>query len=851
MLDYDAHRLFFSFFSCCCFLFVLTSSFYLLLVVLFQPSACVFSIVIYRTKIDVLSVCSRLRLTSSYYSYIYKYIYIYTSPFDYFTSVTRTSKMAHASFPVIFHSSSMIVIHKPANVAMDDPPESVPSRLHEKESPDTPSSSSSLSSSSSSPETVLSWGYQYIKKNGIFDAAHEALEQKQQRKKQLKFVHQLDYGTSGVLCLAFEKAIAARLAHCFEMRLAKKWYLAILSGDCIPVLHMDAVHALMAASSSSSRKSSLTGVEGDEQDEMDDKREKNKKKRERAVSMEDVGSGKKMRPLEYASSFARLMQFDGRQGSETAETEAACGRIRLATAEERAAVRESFFLHSFSAKGTFSATTVTSPTDAPPPRGRRSSGAGHVLDRHYQDGNGHLHPSTIGAEAILRASVREEEGCPQDRTEECRRDHENAIRVQRYVEEGCHEGCCPVCAQRWGTGEKGTQTMASQGEVALGRRAATSTSAGTSLLPSPLDLEDSHSSSDRKGEKCTICAVGECLDTHTLLYLSFPIGKDDTDPRGFRMKITGDPKKGARQAETFLLVLQQGVRDEGTERTCGTAEYPLPHCTVQDDRGDTKANNDDEGKRKKSTKGSPAPSLKEARVTKVLLIPQTGRRHQLRLHTWALQQPILGDVTYACVAHPFTGVREGNEVRTDRETTKMAPDPKGMEETNDGEAERTHGHRTAASTCGEETPEKRSDGHPFMEPKDAKSERRSQHDDGRSTWPCVLPFPPSTCSRMCLHAWRLALPFALPSDEDERKTQETSDSNGKQANRKPLGEEKEGWSDARRRASERKEKERVDHRKQMRREKHGLESAVENAQKRCEWTDLVTHDVFSSFFRRS
>lgn len=61
--------------------------------------------------------------------------------------------------------------------------------------------------------------------------------------KSLKFVHQLDYATSGVLCLAFSRDMAARLAHCFQMRYTKKWYLAVVHG------HVDATlctHPLFA-----------------------------------------------------------------------------------------------------------------------------------------------------------------------------------------------------------------------------------------------------------------------------------------------------------------------------------------------------------------------------------------------------------------------------------------------------------------------------------------------------------------------------------------------------------------------------------------------------------------------------
>ena len=48
--------------------------------------------------------------------------------------------------------------------------------------------------------------------------------------KALKFVHQLDSATSGVLCLAFSRDMAARVGHCFELRYTKKIYSALLCG---------------------------------------------------------------------------------------------------------------------------------------------------------------------------------------------------------------------------------------------------------------------------------------------------------------------------------------------------------------------------------------------------------------------------------------------------------------------------------------------------------------------------------------------------------------------------------------------------------------------------------------------
>eukprot|EP01062_Namystynia_karyoxenos_P022244 TRINITY_DN18518_c0_g1_i1.p1 TRINITY_DN18518_c0_g1~~TRINITY_DN18518_c0_g1_i1.p1 ORF type:complete len:384 (+),score=123.63 TRINITY_DN18518_c0_g1_i1:78-1154(+) len=57
---------------------------------------------------------------------------------------------------------------------------------------------------------------------------HAALCEGEGRK--LRFCHQLDHATSGVLALAFTKQMAAQVAHCFERRIARKQYLALVHG---------------------------------------------------------------------------------------------------------------------------------------------------------------------------------------------------------------------------------------------------------------------------------------------------------------------------------------------------------------------------------------------------------------------------------------------------------------------------------------------------------------------------------------------------------------------------------------------------------------------------------------------
>lgn len=124
-------------------------------------------------------------------------------------------------FEVLFADRTMLVVNKPANVAMDAP--ALPHSANA--SPD--GDSTDLAAAR---ETVESWAYEFMKGQGLYSEEHAEQQQLGRRRKQLKFVHQLDYVTSGVLCLAFTKAKAALLAHCFEMRQCDKWYLAVLKG---------------------------------------------------------------------------------------------------------------------------------------------------------------------------------------------------------------------------------------------------------------------------------------------------------------------------------------------------------------------------------------------------------------------------------------------------------------------------------------------------------------------------------------------------------------------------------------------------------------------------------------------
>lgn len=130
-------------------------------------------------------------------------------------------------FSLLFSSPTMVVVNKPPFVSMDVAPKAPanasadhPQQQQEEEEVSAPDGR----------QTVVSWAYVHLKSNGLYDAEHAALEVQGKRRKQVKFCHQLDHATSGVLAVAFTKPQAAQLTHCFEMRQCSKWYLAVLSG---------------------------------------------------------------------------------------------------------------------------------------------------------------------------------------------------------------------------------------------------------------------------------------------------------------------------------------------------------------------------------------------------------------------------------------------------------------------------------------------------------------------------------------------------------------------------------------------------------------------------------------------
>lgn len=153
-------------------------------------------------------------------------------------------------FDIVYENEEMVVVNKPNDVPMDG--EGFPytveqwandyldgrrrASLHEEASP---------LGSTPSPSPVT----------GASAAPGDG-------KRRVKFVHQLDYATSGVLCLAFTKPMAARLAHSFEMRTSRKYYLAVVHGH-VPLTSSACAAAWLASLPTHARGRSR-GAEGDD-----------------------------------------------------------------------------------------------------------------------------------------------------------------------------------------------------------------------------------------------------------------------------------------------------------------------------------------------------------------------------------------------------------------------------------------------------------------------------------------------------------------------------------------------------------------------------------------------------------
>ncbi|KNH06109.1 hypothetical protein XU18_3046 [Perkinsela sp. CCAP 1560/4] len=100
-------------------------------------------------------------------------------------------------FQIIYLGNEILVLQKPPNVPLDGPYE----------------------------KSVERW---------IFDSG--LLSTSEEKPRGIKWIHQLDRPTSGILCVAFTREVASCLANCFEARSVYKEYSAIILGH-LPVSH--------------------------------------------------------------------------------------------------------------------------------------------------------------------------------------------------------------------------------------------------------------------------------------------------------------------------------------------------------------------------------------------------------------------------------------------------------------------------------------------------------------------------------------------------------------------------------------------------------------------------------------
>jgi 23S rRNA-/tRNA-specific pseudouridylate synthase len=135
-------------------------------------------------------------------------------------------------FSVIYSIPGFAVINKPFNVAMDgEINENSTTVQHWAESNPEAQKMLRIAKNQFQKEE------QQQQKNDKNDDDDDADDQQSQRRNtkdvidgKVRFVHQLDFSTSGLLCLAFSKRQAAKVTYCFETRSSRKEYLAVLDG---------------------------------------------------------------------------------------------------------------------------------------------------------------------------------------------------------------------------------------------------------------------------------------------------------------------------------------------------------------------------------------------------------------------------------------------------------------------------------------------------------------------------------------------------------------------------------------------------------------------------------------------
>ncbi|EFC38634.1 predicted protein [Naegleria gruberi] len=109
------------------------------------------------------------------------------------------------NIPIIFKSRDVLVIDKPNDLHIDGDYELTVEKLINNYYPEM--------------------------ENPLEEIQHKPGHTPSRRK--LKFCHQLDYATSGILCLAFTRESCAKITYPFQQRTAQKQYLAVLRGHVL------------------------------------------------------------------------------------------------------------------------------------------------------------------------------------------------------------------------------------------------------------------------------------------------------------------------------------------------------------------------------------------------------------------------------------------------------------------------------------------------------------------------------------------------------------------------------------------------------------------------------------------
>ncbi|CAM9194541.1 unnamed protein product [Ectocarpus sp. 12 AP-2014] len=154
--------------------------------------------------------------------------------------------------------------------------------------------------------------------------------------------------------------------------------------------------------------------------------------------------------------------------------------------------------------------------------------------------------------------------------------------------------------------------------------------------------------------------LGETLSPEDLAFSKLSWGDikfDKAASRPFHSAARADKIRAVAEAEAARFQAAQGAPDRGVFRAPGDGEGELRvDASVSEVPGDFRMRLDEEagGKGKPSrtfVKVLEHGSYRGRLVTKVLMRPHTGRRHQLRLHALHMGHPILGDTTYGDADH--------------------------------------------------------------------------------------------------------------------------------------------------------------------------------------------------------